>query len=251
MTLYSQYHMGKPTIEDMHSRIRQKRAIDWLSASKRTKVLEIGSGVNPLLGYSGLPKGDFRLLTVEPDPSFARVWTGLFTRLGKDASGSYRLLNSEFEFVEESQVLDFFRGEPDAIVINSLLHEVLDELTFLQKIGSFAGTKTLLFVNVPNAESLHRQVFTLLGHSTGRGRSDEIRPQPRRSFTTESLSELVGGFGWRLEATSTVGLRFFTMAQMESIYDAGLHNLPSLDELLAIATSERWGSEIEAVYRRD
>lgn len=107
----------------------------------------------------------------------------------------------------------------DAIEAGFVLEHVDDPASLLRRIRPFLNSGGRLFVAVPNARSLHRQ----LGHQAGM-LSDMYALSPadlalghKRYFDVSMIEALVSNAGYTIRKTGGMLLKPFTTAQMEAL----------------------------------
>jgi len=129
----------------------------------------------------------------------------------------------------------------DAVLLSFVLEHVADPLTVLKKAASFLNDKGILFVMVPNAESLHRRVGKAMNQIK---ELDELTPTDinhghRRVYTLDKFSKDVEKAGLKVKKIGTFFIKPFSNSQMEqfdikicdALYEVG-KDLPGLGSMI-------------------
>ena len=118
----------------------------------------------------------------------------------------------------------------NAIFICGVLEHVLDPISFLMKAEELLSDEGSIFITVPNARSLHRQIGKKLGriqHLRELGAHD-IAVGHRRYYTSDDLRREASYAGLYLEKVSGILLKpfpneFFSKSDIPSDYIRGLY----------------------------
>lgn len=220
---------------------RQKKIHDFLRAGKFTKILEIGCGFLP----STLLYDDFvSYVAVEPGKE-------AYDSVALLASGDSRMSvhNAFFEEV----VASFEPGNFDAIILPGVLHEIETPREFLALIRSLMGPGTSLYVNVPNANSLHRILGEKIGliQAVTQMTDRNISLGQNTVFTVDSLKGLLSEAipTAELVEAGTFFIKPFTHAQMMALLDCNVFDESIFDGLYDLAAAlPDFGCEIYATF---
>lgn len=215
-------------------RYRQKQIREILDRYPHHTCLEVGCGLHSI---AEVLSPDDQLTIVEPSDHFFQ-----------NASQQYRdrktvtLIQGELEAVAArlSPAFDF-------ICVSSLLHELEQPLDFLQCIHAICKPETVVHINVPNANSLHRELAVAMGliQSVEEASETQKRMQQSRCFSEETLVRFVESAGFRVVDKGGYFIKPFTHGQMQRMLDAGILTKAMLDGFYALA--KKWpglGSEI-------
>lgn len=113
---------------------------------------------------------------------------------------------------------DFRPSQPyDAILATNILEHVEDSIDTLKCIRKWAGSKTKIFVTVPNAESIHRRLAVLMGIQPT---LDTLSPRDHlvghlRVFDLDLLKKQVECCGFKIVAQQGFLLKVLPNAMMK------------------------------------
>lgn len=226
--------------EPIQASYRRNLVIKEVLRYQPKRILEIGCGMAPL--FAQLPAG-IHATVVEPADEFAR-------RAREIGQGS-----DEISIVQ-SFVEEFYPDQTDfdVIVASCVLHEVPDPKAMLAAIRRLCRSDTVLHVNVPNANSLHRQLAVAMGLIPFAGApSDTQRTMQQRTsvYDVSTLSSELRDAGFEVLASGSIFIKPFTHGQMQRLVDAGLLTADMLNGLDRLAeTLPDLGSEIWVNARR-
>lgn len=192
---------------------RQRQALAVLEAMQPRVVVEAGCGMDLLSEQAESRNIPFeRWVVVEPSSRFAAVAAAHATR-SQRVSVVEAFLEDAVEAVRECA------GPADVVVCSSLLHEVSDPADFLGAARALLGSEGRIYVDVPNAQSLHRRLARAMGLI-----SEESDLSPRnlklgqdRVYGRESLRAEVAAAGFRVVEEGGYFLKPFTNAQMAGL----------------------------------
>ena len=194
---------------------RRRLVLERLTALAPRTGVEVGCGSELVAAHYPTAHSGFRKwVIVEPSAEFAK------------AAAAVNLPNvAVVENVIEAakqQVLDELGEAPDAIVIASVLHEVIDPRSLLQAAVSIMGDRTSLHVNVPNADSLHRQLAVAMGmaRNVAELSARNLTLLQNRVYTLASLREAIEEVGLRVCGTGGFFLKLLTHEQMQLLLNA-------------------------------
>ncbi len=242
--LYWDHYRDIYSFEGILSRYRQAKVQTFLREGHFRNILEIGCGFSP--GF--LAYGDFdSYVIVEPGRE-----AFLAAQSAASEDGRVIAINSFLEPALE-KLRDF---SFDAVLLPGVLHEVDSPDSFLQSVGDLMSSRTQTYVNVPNANSLHRLIAVEAGIT-----ATSIEPTSRNLslgqvsiFTMAALKDLIleSVPGSSIAASGTFFLKPFTHDQMmtmvrhEIIDDVVLEGLSKISRLLP-----DFGSEMFVVFTRN
>ncbi|WP_321348201.1 methyltransferase domain-containing protein [Halopseudomonas oceani] len=215
---------------------RRRVVLEQIAACEPRRLVEVGCGLRPLFcDWTGSEV----ITVVEPAAEFASN-----ARVLSADDPRVRVLEGRLE-----DVADQLDGEPDMVIVSSLLHEVEHPEALLAAVRRICGTDTLVHFNVPNAYSIHRLLavemgliedpFTLSGTQT--------RMQQHSTFSQESLQSLLEANGFAVQDSGSFFIKPFTHAQMQQLVDQGMLTADHLEGLFKLCRRlPAFGSEIYA-----
>ena len=227
---------------------RRRHLLDVFDRLKSKNIVEVGCGTEPIFRwYTSFDK----VQIIERSTDFCEIakleLEGLQGRQSESAKLDVLIENIAFEDCTD------FLPEVDFVVLSSILHEVNDPEEFLCHLQSLLKGGEHIYVNVPNANSLHR----LLAYHSGMIKSTteiSVRGtffETKRVFTIEALSKLMDNCGFDIVESGSVALKPFTHSQMDKIFDLDQKDNESLFEALFYAdrVTPGLGSEIWMLVR--
>lgn len=183
---------------------RRKKIVEVITERHAESILEIGCGMDPLFQY--LCNTKFTI--VEPSQLFCDNIENLIYRGGVN---NVRYKRGFFEDIAPS-----LSKEYDLIICSSLLHEVESPDRIIKSIADICNSDTLVHINVPNANSLHR----LLGKEMGilqdvhEMSENNIEFQQNINFDKSRLEKIVNENGLRIIEFGGYFLKPFSHKQM-------------------------------------
>ena len=218
---YSEEYSKLP-FEITQARYRRREVLCQIERHSPKKVLEIGCGLNPLfIDFSD----DKKFVVVEPTRKFYEL-----AMLHADGNSNVEVINEYFEDFEPQTSFDL-------IIVSCLLHEVPDQKLFLRKLASICHKGTLVHINVPSSESLHRRLavaMELINNITDASEIQKIMQQGATVFSRESLENLLFEFGFKVVESGGIFLKPFTHGQMQNLVDAEIITEEVLDGLFIL-----------------
>ncbi len=234
--------------EDYQIIYRRRTILKYIHEYKAKKILEIGCGMVPLFQY--IDDSAYETYTiVEPSPLFCEN----AKRLSKVCSGKISCINGYFG---DPKVSNELKGkEYDFIICASLLHEIEDVDNFCGRLFETASDNTVLHINVPNADSMHRDIAKCMGIIKDNCQLTErnIRYQQSRVFTKETLIDLLISSGFEILNSGTQFIKPFTHDQMFKMLESGIISERVLDGLYYLSELPAYkdiGSEIYCNVRK-
>ena len=137
-------------LEEKYSDSRQRAAAEFIKMYGSKSVLEIGCATNPISNYMDQIGNSVRsVVTIEPNKSFFD---------GIQRANAFPIICKLHNLSLEQYVNDPLRLgiKHDFIVINCLLQEIEDPFLFLAQVKKISEKNGLVWVSVPNADSIHR-----------------------------------------------------------------------------------------------
>lgn len=234
MTDYSGRYL-LPGFEEYKVLYRRRKILEIVEAEKPTNILEIGCGYEPLFQYVK----DVSFTVVEPADAFYERAAMLAQ---DEASDRVKCIHGFFE-----EKIDELTDDFDMIICSSLLHEVEYPDRLLQAIAKCADQHTIVHINVPNANSMHRLLGQAIGmlsdiHDKSEG---NIAFQQNNVFDMESLEKIVINNGLNVLERGSFFVKPFSHAQMYEMMKQGILNDQVLDGLYQLGeVMPAFGSEI-------
>ena len=193
---------------------RQRAVLEFLDRRVPRVVVEVGCGTDLLSARAedrGLPFD--RWVIVEPSSRFAAV-------AADHAAGSHRVAVVP-TFLEDGvgAVADIGGSAADVVVCSSLLHEIPDTRELLGAARALLAPDGCLYVDVPNARSVHRRLARAMGlvaHETDFG-ARNLAFEQQRVYDAETLRRALEEAGFRPVEEGGYFLKPFTHSQMESL----------------------------------
>ena len=134
------------SFESINLQFREKKLLEILDKYKPKNILEIGCGYNPI----SLKYQDFKNSTlIEPGQ---KPYNDVFNKI--QHYPKIKIINNFFENLTNELKENLY----DFIIIDGVLHEVENSNNFLKLISYLSNPKTYIYINVPNANSLHRKI---------------------------------------------------------------------------------------------
>jgi SAM-dependent methyltransferase len=137
--------------EEVSKLYREKKALEFLESLKPKRVLEVGCGFSPLFTQY---KNFDSYVAIEPGAE-AYLYSEGLAQGSPGVTVISGFLEDHYSHLKEKSF--------DAIVIPGVLHEVEKPKEFLREIALLTGPETSIYVNVPNANSLHRLIAVNMG----------------------------------------------------------------------------------------
>ena len=140
----------------------------------------------------------------------------------------------------------------DVVIISSLLHEVEDATSILEKLHSIINPNTIVHVNVPNAKSFHRILAYEMGliDSVYEMSPTNLLLQQHSVFDLKSLSSLINDCGFEIIDSGSYFIKPFSHNQMAQLIKEKFLNMNSLDGLFKMTKyMPDLGSEIYANFK--
>ena len=214
---------------------RRKKVLELLEKSRPRRILEIGCGMEPLFQYISWPIANYTI--VEPSKVFAEHAKELTDH------GYLHVINQEYKATEELKNQRF-----DFIICSSLLHEVEDPASLLKEIVLSCLENTVVHINVPNANSMHRLIALEAGliKDTHEMSDQNKRLEQHSIFDLKSLQDMVEQAGFKIIGSGGYFIKPFTHIQMAQILEYKiiseeiLNGLYKLTDYIPELSSEIW-----------
>lgn len=215
--------------ESICSLARQRRNLEFLSATRPRRILEVGCGSMILADMAKPLALDYDSWTVvEPEPDFVAA-----ARIATASDSRIAVVQSYLEACHDA-LRDRAPQGFDAVLIAGLLHETATPAVLLAAAVALTAPGGRVLASVPNASSFHR----LLAVAAGLIPSPETLSQRDHAlghpvvFDAGGLQALMAGAGLLDLTLDGYLFKPFTNAQMELLLNAADHDLT--DGLIAL-----------------
>lgn len=229
---YSQKY-SVPGFERYKVCYRRKKILEIIKKYSPQNILEIGCGSEPLFQYAD----DVRFTIVEPAQEFYDNALAL-------AGGNERIVCFQGFFEDVSNQLT---EEYEMVICSSLLHEVEMPDRLLGAIRQVCSKDTVVHINVPNANSMHR----LLGMAMGLLKDvhdmsgNNVDFQQNNVFDSDNLRKMVEDNGFVVIEEGSFFVKPFSHKQMYAMVEKEIINETVLDGLYKLGDyMPEFGSEI-------
>ena len=204
------------------------------------KILEIGCGSEPIF----TDFQDFgRMDVVEPGEQFSEI-----------AARKRSEFPSANIQIHPVAIQDFFpKTTYDGILCAGLLHELPDPQQLLVHIRKLCAKDTLVYFNVPNANSFHRLLALEAGliRDVRELSGTQIRLQQHQTFTLEELREMIADGGFEFVEERSIIFKPFTHNQMLDLLKYNIISHEVCDALSnMVVHASGLGSELVVIARR-
>ena len=235
---YMQDYLTLP-FEQTMVRYRRKIIIENILKYNHKNILEIGCGLEPIFKYF---KNYSTMTVVEPCPFFYKKACDLRDLYFKNVIDIY---NDYFENINNEIKMNNF----DFIIVSCLLHELISPNEFLNKLLQICNSKTIVHVNVPNANSFHRRLAVKSGiiFDNFQISNTQMKMQQSNVFSIETLCAILKENNFEILESDSYFFKPFTHSQMQMLLDENIINNQILDGLFEINNEFReYGAEIYA-----
>lgn len=211
---YTEKYVDEPFEANMVE-IRKRNVIEQCNKYKHKNILEIGCGMSPFF----LDFRDFdNMVIAEPGESFVNNAIELAKSEDKHIEVVLGFLEEQIEAIKNLGI------EFDFIILSSVLHELDEPQKMLNAISQLCNENTVVHINVPNANSLHRLIAIETGLiSDIHEQSAQMKiMQRRRTYDMNLLSEEIRKAGLTISDSGSYFIKPFTHLQMEKCLDEGI-----------------------------
>ncbi len=195
--------------EGRQSFYRQKFCIDFLNSKSVFKnVIEVGCGSSSIFKNVSFQKETI----VDPIYEFTQIAASDL------ANKCTRIFNCR---VEDLQCEERF----DLVIASCLLHEVEDPSLFLKSLSNILAPGGSLYVDVPNARSLHRFVAVETGYLENIYSKSSTQIKMQQSgivFDKQKLTEILEDNGFLIVECGGYFVKPFHHEKMQALLDNGI-----------------------------
>ena len=206
---------------------RRKKVLEEIAAVSPRSLLEVGCGNLPLFMDFTEASG-INHIVVEP--------TQQFVENARASSEHRKDVNVFHGFIEDFSGKDNF----DMVVASCVLHEVPDPKKFLSAIKSICNPETILHINVPNANSLHRLLAVAMGlikNQADQSATQKLMQQRNEVYDSLSFRAEIVDAGFKIIRSGSLFIKPFTHLQMQYLVDLGFMTREMLDGLSKLIDS--------------
>ncbi len=234
------------SFESTLSIYRERKAVEFVHSlgSTSTRILEVGFGFRPI--YKSL----------EAFGAYIGIEPGLapFEAILAEAANDDRVEVKHGFF--NQWALELGNSDFDAIISIGVLQDVPDPREFLRELASLVGPQTLVYLNVPNANSLHRIVGLYSGHlaSMEDMSARQTALEAKNLFTEESLIQTITSSvdNVSIRNSGSFFVKPFTHAQMEEIMNREILGAEVMEGLYGSSGAlNGFGAELFVIFQID
>ena len=215
---------------------RRKKVIEIIEKFSPQSILEIGCGMEPLFCYVN----NKRFIIVEPSKLFYNNAVNL-----SGGSPNIVCINDFFENIVEKYEQEW--EGVDMIICSGLLHEVSEPRSLLSAIRRICKEETVVHIEVPNANSMHRLLgveMSLIEDIYSKSENN-IRLQQNTNFDMDQLKKIVEESGMKIIEEGSLFIKPFSHKQMGEMCKCGIIDEYVLDGLYNLTKyMPQFGSEI-------
>ncbi len=218
---YSHEYAQQP-FESYQVEYRKRMVVDVIQRNNHKTILEVGCALNPLFNFFT----DFEQLTIlEPTKMFFDKTVDEITQ--KNLESKVEIFNNFFEDAIEAVDSKHY----DLIIISALIHEIGDLKSFFTRLKQLTKEGTVVHVDVPNGNSLHRLLAVEMGLIKSQLELSDfnIQFQQNRVFDLNSLEKLITDYNFEVIEKGSYFIKPFTHVQMQKMMDHKIIDTKVLD----------------------
>lgn len=193
-------------------RYRRKKIIELLEVVEPKNILEIGCGLEPLFEhYTSFDN----MVIVEPGQSFVKNALKMAKKMDKNIVCIQGFFEKSLSVIKKENI------KFDYIVLSSLLHEVEKPKLLLESIAQVCEEDTIVHINVPNANSIHRLLAKEMGLIKDVYELSDLQKtmQRNRVYDLDSLCAFVEECGFNVLERGTYFPKLLSANQMEQMLE--------------------------------
>ena len=218
---YEKKYMENIDFENVMVKYRRKKLLEIMQELKPQKIVEIGCGLEPTISFV---EYDWKKYVVfEPGKTFYEK-----AKKTLQNNSGVELYNDPFDGEKCRNVID-----ADFIICSEVLHEVEKPLELLKEIQKACSPKTMVYINVPNANSFHRKLaleMNLISDVTQLSDRNQYLQQ-HSVFSKESLVDLCKEAGFDEVKWGGIMVKPFTHGQMAQLVENDIMSEEMLEGL--------------------
>lgn len=221
--------------EATQAAFRRRVVLEQISRYAPGTLLEVGCGLVPL--FTDL-SAEMDICVIEPSSEFMSHALPL-----ADGRTNVNLVQGYLEEFAE----DYNLGGFDFIVLSGLLHEVEDPMRMLAAARRLCHVGSVIHINVPNAQSLHRLLAMEMGLIDNPFELSTTQKylQQHTTYDIALLAQQITAAGFAIIDSGSYFIKPFTHAQMENLLRSGFLSEAILEGLYGlIRHMPGMGSEI-------
>lgn len=167
------------------------------------------------------------MVIAEPGELFVNNARSLSKNEKKDIAVVLGFLEDQIDTIKQMSV-NF-----DFVILSSVLHELDDPQKMLNTIRDLCKDNTVVHINVPNANSMHRLIAIEAGliNDVHEQSAQMQKMQRRRTYDMDLLMEEIEKAGFEVVDSGSYFIKPFTHLQMQKCLDEGIINDKVLDGL--------------------
>lgn len=210
---YTDKYVTEEPFESTMVKIRKKTVIEQCEKYQHNNILEIGCGMNPFF----LDFKDYKRMVIsEPGDMFVKNAKLLATYEAGQIDVVQGFLEQQVDDIKKMDI-DF-----DFIILSSVLHELDEPQKMLEAIRKLCGDNTVVHINVPNANSLHRLIAMEAGMIEDiHEQSEQMKKmQRRRTYDMVAFRDEVESANFEVVDSGSYFIKPFTHGQMQKCLEA-------------------------------
>lgn len=229
--------------ENILVNMRRRHLIEIFGELKIRKIVEVGCGTEPIFNWY---KEYTKIQIIERSLEFCNRASKQLKTLKKTNKNNTDISIQNIAF-EDCKKLDF---PADMIVLSGILHEVDDVELFLKHLKYLTKGNEYIYVNVPNANSLHRLLAFhsgLINDPSEISKRGNFFGHKRGFFTMSELKNILIKSEFNIIDSGSLALKPFTNEQMDRLFkdnqedrDILIEALFYPDKFLTEMGSELW-----------
>ncbi len=234
------FWLNQLPFERTQEKFRKRKILDLLSHHKADvgNLLEVGPGFNPLFPVLKTLKSS---IVLEPIFEICNQLTNSYIQTSR-----LKIINSGLEeYISENPNKKF-----DTVILSSVLHEIPNPEFILKLIHRILEVGGILFVVVPNNQSLHRLIGEKMGviNSLTELTKTEKLMQQSSSYSPQHLANQLESHGFKIKEVITSFIKPLPHATMQKAIDDSLFSEEELEFFYKMsALLPDFGSEIFGV----
>lgn len=220
---YTDKYVDEP-FESTMVEIRKRMVIEQCNKYNHDNILEIGCGMNPFfMDYKDYKK----MVIAEPGELFVNNARSLSKSEKRDIAVVLGFLEEQIDTIKQMSV-NF-----DFVILSSVLHELDDPQKMLNAIRDLCKDNTVVHINVPNANSIHRLIAIEAGliNDVHEQSAQMQKMQRRRTYDMDLLMKEIEKAGFEVVDSGSYFIKPFTHLQMQRCFDEGIIDDKVLDGL--------------------